>query len=64
MFACPRFEAARSEMLAIIGADTSPDNVVRRMCSDIAKWNAVVGAVTQITSALQRKWRDVQRRND
>lgn len=64
VFACPRFEAARSEMLAIIGADTSPDNVVRRMCSDIAKWNAVVGAVTQITSALQRKWRDDQRRND
>ncbi|XP_052561918.1 uncharacterized protein LOC128092324 [Culex pipiens pallens] len=64
VFGCPRFEAARSEMLAIIGADTSSDNVMQRMCSDIAKWNAVVGAVTQITSALQRKWRDDQRRND
>lgn len=62
VFTCPRFEAARSEMLAIVGADTSPVNVVQRMCSELAKWNAVCGAVTLITSALQRKWRDDQRR--
>jgi len=60
IFECPRFESTRSTMLAVSGADTSPDNVVHRMCRDENTWNAINKAITQIMSALQRKWRDDQ----
>lgn len=63
VFDCPRFGAVRSGMLEIVGGDTTPDNVVQRMCGDASMWNAVSVAVTQIASALQRKWRDDQRSN-
>ena len=55
-----RFEAVRSEMVAVNGADTTPDNVVERMCRDENTWDAVNGAVAQIMGALQQKWRDDQ----
>ena len=45
-------------MLAISGADTSPDNLVYRMCLEEDTWNAIDRAIAQIMSALQRKWRE------
>lgn len=60
-FACPRFGLEREEMKAILGEDVNVDNVIQRMCNDADKWNAVNRIVTQIMSALQRKWRVEQR---
>ena len=60
IFDCLRFEAVHSEMVAVSGADTTPDNVVERMCRDENTWDAVNGAVAQIMGALQQKWRDDQ----
>ena len=37
-FVCPCFVSARSDMMAVSGPGTTPDNLVRRMCDDI--WNA------------------------
>lgn len=60
VFECPRFGSTRSAMFAISGADTSPENIVHRMCRDHNTWNAIDRAITQIMSALQRKWREDQ----
>lgn len=57
MFACPRFEVERNTMLLISGMDTTPDNLVERMCREEAIWNAVNTASQQIMSKLQRWWR-------
>lgn len=62
VFVCPRFVGERNAMLAISGLDTTPDNIVRRMCQDSAIWSAVSTAVSQIVLALQNRWRLDQRR--
>ena len=52
-FTCPRFERVRYEMLAISGMDTTPENIVRRMCENREIWDAVITAASQIVSILQ-----------
>ena len=56
-FVCPRFVRARSNMMAVSGPGTTPDNLVRRMCDDPDIWNAVCAAASQIVLELQRVWR-------
>lgn len=50
----------RSAMLVPSGTDTSPANVVHRVCHDDNTWNAINEAITQIMSALQQKQREDQ----
>lgn len=38
IFTCPQFAEARQEMWSISGTDTSPDNLVRRLCSSSDIW--------------------------
>lgn len=57
LFVCPRFRTMRDHMLATCGLDTTPDNLVRRMCKDEVGWNAVLSAIVQIVSELHRRWR-------
>lgn len=60
-FVCPRFAGARDDMMAVSGLDTTPDNVVQKMCSDPTIWSAVCVAASQIVLALQDRWRTDQR---
>lgn len=57
VFDCPRFIVVRGRMLTTCGGDTSPDNIIERMCADAECWNAVTTAVTHIMLELQRLWR-------
>lgn len=63
LFVCPRFRTMRDRMFATCGRDTTPDNLVQRMCADEFGWNAVSSAITHIVSELQRRWR-VDSRSD
>lgn len=60
LFVCPRFDVERRAMLDVCGRDTSPDNLIQRMCQAVEKWNAVSTATTQIACRLQRIWRAEQ----
>jgi hypothetical protein len=60
-FVCPRFASARSDMMAVSGIDTTPDNLVPRMCSDRDTWSAVSAAASRIVLELQNRWRVEQR---
>ena len=60
LFDCPRYERARYDMFIVCGRDTTPDNLVQRMCRDINVWNAVSTTATRIVSDLQRSWRAIQ----
>ena len=62
VFECPRFVLERNEMIAVVGEDVNANNIVHKMCRDEDGWNAVNRAVVQITSTLQRRWREEQRR--
>ena len=57
LFDCPRFTEARNDMMAVSGRDTTPDNLVRRMCSQEEVWDAVSTATSRIVRVLQRRWR-------
>lgn len=61
IFICPRFESVRRDLLATSGEDTSPDNMIHRMCRDYNIWDTANRVITQIMSALQQKWRNDQR---
>lgn len=57
LFVCPRFNEVRNHMLATCGVDTTPDNLVQRMCRNAEGWAAVNSAAAQIVLELQRRWR-------
>lgn len=59
VFECPRFDEARRDLPGM-----TADNVVREMCREEEKWNAVDRVVRRILSELQRKWREDQRISD
>lgn len=61
IFGCPRFRGEREDMLTVCGTDTTPDNIVERMCSCENTWNVVSRSITQIVLKLQHKWRTDQR---
>lgn len=61
IFDCPRFRAERENLLLECGLDTTPDNLVDRMCINASKWNAACRAITQIMLKLEVKWRTDQR---
>lgn len=57
LFECPRFAEQRSSMLEVCGRDTTPDNIIERMCTGVDEWNVVSNTVSTIVLHLQRKWR-------
>lgn len=61
IFGCPRFRDEREEMLTACGRDTTPDNIIERMCQSEDTWRAAQRTVTQIVLILQAKWRTDQR---
>lgn len=61
IFGCPRFRVEREDMLMVCGLDTSPDNMVERMCLSEDTWNAASRTIAQIMLSLQAKWRTDQR---
>lgn len=61
VFVCPRFQDSRNTLLLACGSDTSPDNLVDRMCLSEDAWSAASRAITQIMLKLQQKWRTKQR---
>ncbi|XP_058456426.1 uncharacterized protein LOC131433838 [Malaya genurostris] len=56
LFACPRFATQRNGLLDVCGRDTTPENLVQRMCHSEENWNAVSTATSQIAGILQRNW--------
>lgn len=60
VFSCPRFETARNVIITASGEDTTPENIVQRMCNDSNTWDVVSTAISQIMVELQRKWREDQ----
>lgn len=44
-------------MLEVCGRDTTPDNIIERMCTGVDEWNVVSNTVSTIVLHLQRKWR-------
>lgn len=63
VFVCPRFVDARNNLLDACGPDTTPDNLVSRMCQSEITWSVVSTVISQIVLALQQKWRTEQREN-
>lgn len=61
IFDCPRFNEQRQVIWSRCGVDTTPDNLVVRMCLTEGTWRDVCGAITQIVLALQLRWRVDQR---
>lgn len=61
IFACPRFQASRDIMLAGCGLDTTPDNLVEKMCRSEGAWGAASRAISQIMLKLQQRWHVDQR---
>ena len=61
LFVCPRFARVRSNMMAISGRDTTPGNMIQRMCKSQDTWAAVNAAAIQVVQALQNTWRVDQR---
>jgi hypothetical protein len=61
VFHCPRFTEGRTAMLAVCGADTSPDNLIGRMCGDRECWAAASAFISAVVLTLQDKWRADQR---
>lgn len=61
VFDCPRFQTSREILLLGCGMDTTPDNLIDRMCLSEEAWGAASRAITQIMLKLQRKWRTDQR---
>lgn len=61
IFGCPRFQSSRDTLLLGCGPDTSPDNLVDRMCQREDAWNAASRAITEVMLKLQQKWRADQR---
>lgn len=61
VFVCPRFQEVRENMFSVCGLNTSPDDIVDKMCRNSSVWNAVSSAVSCIMIQLQRQWRADQR---
>jgi hypothetical protein len=60
-FECPRFGDVRSDMWAVSGQNTTPENLIQRMCGSFDIWNAVAIAASRIVLRLQERWRQDQR---
>lgn len=51
------FREERNHMLATCGDDTTPNNLVQRMCRNSEGWNDVNTAIIRIILELQHRWR-------
>jgi hypothetical protein len=61
IFHCPRFREGRLAMMAECGNDTSPDNLIGRMCRDNECWDTASAFISAVVLTLQDKWRSDQR---